>query len=450
MTSSGSEVLVGAASPIALQAKYLVRLTYELPVRYVQWVILGCDPLRRQMFWERLGVLPRPPGQSGRRVIIDANGHGEYNQIHTFLKLFRSRYRDWTIILISWNPEIVELASRNPDVDLACFAPWDVAWVARRYLRALNPRLLICVDQIRFPLLLQASRRLGIRTILVSACLPEVYIGSVHLKKALAFRYYRYLDQICVADEEDRRNYVRIGCDERTVKITGYMKFDLEFLRTSDEESAAFRRALGIGMNEVVWVAGSVRRGEESLVAEAFGKLRESFPNLRLIIAPRYVTDVREVCRVLDAKGFKHVLRTQIVGTLPPDAIVVLDTYGELSKLYAVADVVFIGNSLLSGDEYALGQNLVEPLAHGKPVLFGPFMNKWKVLTRELKEAWSGLEVRCGEELAVSIEQLLGSCDIRQKVERKIQDILERNRPAVQNNFAAVVKLMELDKSRAC
>lgn len=426
-----------------LQVKYVGRLLLELPAHYLKWVVFGQDPLLSKMFWERLGVVPRVPGAMDKRVLIDTNGHGEYNQIHTFVHLFRNRYPDWRVILISWNPEIVELASTNKNLDLVCFAPWDVGWIARRYLRALRPRLLISVDQVRFPFLLKAAHALGVRTILVSACLPEVYIGSTHLKKAIAYGFHRYFDRICVAEEDDRRNYVRIGCEERKVSVTGYMKFDMEFLKTTNEERRLLRTPFGLNGEQIVWIVGSMRRGEEHLVLDAYGRLKERLPEVRLIVAPRYVKDVGEVCRAAAEQGLKYVLRTQIQGPTPGDAVIVLDTYGELGRLYAIADVVFIGNSLYPGDQYALGQNLIEPLVHGKPVLFGPFMNKWKSLTAALKEAWSGLEVRDSAELASNVAHLIQNPGILQRVKQRTEEILERNRMAVTNNFSAVVDLIE-------
>lgn len=434
---------MASRSAALLQAKYVARLMWELPGHYLRWVAFGGDPLLRKMFWERLGIVSVPPGWGDQRVLIDTNGHGEYNQIHTFVHLFRHRYPDWKVILISWNPEIVELASTNKNLDLVCFAPWDVGWIARRYLRALSPRLLISVDQVRFPFLLKVAQAWGIRTILVSASLPEVYIGSIHLKKALAYGFHRYFDRICVAEEDDRRNYVRIGCEERKVSVTGYMKFDMEFLKTTDEERRLLRALLGLNGEEIVWIVGSMRRGEEHLVLDAYGRLKRRFPEVRLIVAPRYVKDVGEVCRVAAEQGLKYVLRTQIQGSTPGDAVIVLDTYGELGRLYSIADVVFIGNSLNPGDQYALGQNLIEPLVHGKPVLFGPFMNKWKPLTAALKEAWPGLEVRDSAELASNIAHLIQSPGTLQRVRQRIEEILERNRMAVTNNFSAVVDLME-------
>jgi 3-deoxy-D-manno-octulosonic-acid transferase len=325
---------------------------------------------------------------------------------------------------------------------MVCFAPWDVAWIARRYFRALAPRLLICVDQVRLPFLLKGATMLGIRAILISASLSEVYIGSVHLKKALAYRFHEYFDRICVADEEDRRNYVRVGCDPAKLRVTGYMKFDTDYLRIGEAERHALRDLLGLARTEVVWIAGSVRRGEERLVMEAYARMRRSHPELRLILAPRYLGDVAEVCRVADEEGLKHIRRTQITGAAPA-AVIVLDTYGELAKLYSVADVVFIGNSLCPGDEYALGQNIVEPLVHDKPVFFGPFMNKWRELTATLKEAWPGLEVRDSAELASNIERLLREPELQARVCARIAEVVEANGAAVENNFRAVAELID-------
>lgn len=426
-----------------LQAKYVGRLLWELPGHYHRWVIRGRAPWGRKMFRERLGIVPAPARRPGRRMLIDTNGHGEYNQVHTFLRLFRSRYPDWAVTLISWNPEIVELASGHPLVDQVVFAPWDVGWIARRALRRLAPGLFVSVDQVRLPFLVRAAKEVGARTILISASFPEVYIDSVHLRKALAFEFPRFFDRICVADAEARRSFLRIGCDEARLRTTGYMKFDVEHLATTEDERRALRQQLGLGDAGPVWLAGSVRRGEERLVLEAYARLRTLVPDLRLILAPRYVTDAEEAGRAATEQGLKWVRRTEIQGAVPDDRVIVIDTYGELAKLYAIADVAFVGNSLSAADRYALGQNLAEPLVHRKPVLFGPHMNKWKALTAELKEAWPGLEVTSAAELVASLAHLLRSRETAARVERKIDEILARNGRAVADNFAAVVELLE-------
>ncbi len=426
-----------------LQLKYVLRVAGELPGNFIRWVVIGEHPLSRKMFWERFGYLPIMPGAPGKRLLLDANGHGEYNQIHTFLKLFKARYRSFAVVLMSWNPEIVELAQKNPHVDLACFAPWDIGWIARRYLCAVKPKALVNVDQVRLPFVVKAAKRLGIRAIVISASLPEVYITSVHLKKPLAYRFYRDFDRICVADDSDRVNYERLGCEPSRLTVSGYMKFDADFLRISDGERATLVRQLGLLDARGIWVAGSVRPGEELLVLDAFAEVRRRLPGVRLVLAPRYVKDVGLTQAGADAHGLPWTLRSAIASPPKPDGIIILDTYGELSKLYGIADVTFIGNSLLSGDRYALGQNIAEPLVHGKPVVFGPHMNKWRKLTSRLKEVWAGLEVHDAAELAECVCRLLDDHELRARVVAHTQTVAAEYGGAVQRNLDEVVALLE-------
>lgn len=403
------------------------------------------EPLRRKMFWERLGFVAPPAGAADARILIDANGHGEYGQVHTFLRQFRERYPAWTVILVSWNPEIVELAGRNPSIDHVVFMPWDVGWIARRFFRALAPKVYVTVDQLRMPAVLRAAKALGVRTMLVSASFPDVYVESEAMKRASAFQFHRDLDRICVADEEARASFRRIGCDADRLRLTGYMKYDLEHLRTTEEDRRALRRSLGVEDGEPIWVAGSVRPGEVHAVVDAYARARRSIPNLRFLLAPRYVPDADGACQAAADHGLAWVRRTALTpgGAAAGDAVIVLDTYGELSRLYAIADVVFVGNSLVPADRYALGQNLAEPLVHGMPVVFGPHMNKWRAVTSLLKDAWPGVEAADSSELATSVVKLLQNTELRTRVQQRVAEVVARNRGAVERNFAALVELIE-------
>ena len=395
------------------------------------------------MFRERLGFVALPAGASAQRILIDANGHGEYGQVHTFVRRFRERYPGWTVILMSWNPEIVELAGHNPMFDHVVFMPWDATWFARRSLRALAPQVFVTIDQFRMPVVLHEAKALGVRTVLVSASFPAVYIDSVHLRKAIAFEFHRDLDRICAADEEARASFLRIGCEPQRLRVAGYMKYDYEHLRTSEAERRDLRRGLGVSDAEPLWVAGSVRPGEIGPVLDAYSEARRALPTLRFLLAPRYIPDATTACELSARQGLRCVRRTEMVAGQNGGGIIVLDTYGELSRLYAAADVVFVGNSLVPADAYALGQNLAEPLVHGKPVVFGPHMNKWRVVTTALKQAWSGLEVANSEQLSAAVVRLLQDAELRARVERRIAEVVALNSGAVERNFAALVELIE-------
>jgi 3-deoxy-D-manno-octulosonic-acid transferase len=150
-------------------------------------------------------------------------------------------------------------------------------------------------------------------------------------------------------------------------------------------------------LTEGLLVAGSVRPGEEPIVIEAYRRVRDKGGDLRLVIAPRFLSQAPAI----EALCAEHGLTCERVSAGAPRAstVVVLDTFGDLPRVYALARFVFLGGTLVQVGT-GLGQNLIEPLAHGAPIFFGPHVNRWAALTRSLTDVYPGLAVTGADELA--------------------------------------------------
>lgn len=185
-------------------------------------------------------------------------------------------------------------------------------------------------------------------------------------------------------------------------------------------------------------IAGSTHRGEEEKVLEAFKKIRQEFPDLLLLIAPRHIERVQEVEGLLREKGWPTVRRTSLGPAsswngLSPKPIVLLDTLGELAHIYTIGTVVFVGGSLVPTG----GQNLLEPAVHHKPVLYGPHVYNFQEVARILGESRGGIQVQDEKELAVQVIDLL-------RRPKQIEELGEKAYRAVVAHQGAAARNLEL------
>lgn len=166
-----------------------------------------------------------------------------------------------------------------------------------------------------------------------------------------------------------------MGADPRRVVVTGNTKFDQTYTDTSPEEIKALRQEMGLGAAGPVLVAGSTHKGEEELLLAAFQQVRDIYPQAALIIAPREILRTEEIIALASKIGQTAVRRTLLLNKpAVGHSIVILDTIGELGKIYGLGDIIFIGGSLIPHG----GHNILEPAAHGKPILVGPHMFNFK------------------------------------------------------------------------
>jgi 3-deoxy-D-manno-octulosonic-acid transferase len=212
--------------------------------------------------------------------------------------------------------------------------------------------------------------------------------------------------------------------------VTGSLKFDsldigaaAGLARSRDRVLRFFR---GSERAPVV-IAASTSRGEEAFVLRAFRKIRDGAPSALLIIAPRHPERFSEVEQLVDASGFTVIRRSELrVDAEPRAEVVVLDTLGELARLYQIGTVVFVGGSLVD----AGGHNILEPAVFGKPIVFGPHMENFAEIAQAFLVNGAARQVRSGEELADALLTLLGDPVQRASLGAAARALVEANRGA--------------------
>jgi len=190
-----------------------------------------------------------------------------------------------------------------------------------------------------------------------------------------------------------------------------------------------FRSSLG--KQDQLLVCGSTHPKEEEIILGAYKRLLPDFPNLKLLLAPRHPERVKQIAKIISKYGFNPVFLSALPSTTHdprPTTVFILDTIGELISLYSVADLVFVGGSLIKKG----GHNILEPAGFGKAVIFGRYMHNFRDIAGLFLERKAALQVQNSEELYVKIKGLLANPDACQLLGRAAEELTFSNRGATQ------------------
>jgi 3-deoxy-D-manno-octulosonic-acid transferase len=311
----------------------------------------------------------------------------------------------------------------GPDVEVV-YTPIDAAGCVRRAFDALHPGRLVIVDGGLWPNFLWTARARGLPVSLVNARLSPRSERRWRRFSFAARPIMELLDLVCVSDAADVARWETLGVPPGRVKRTGSVKFDDQLpspgaTAGGTRQVAALRACLDlltVAPNAPILLAGSTHPGEERAVCEAYVRLRVRFPELFLILAPRHAERARAILAELAVFDLRIAVRSHAVPSAsnPPLArpdVLLLDTTGELRDWYALATLVFIGKSLTAIG----GQNPMEAIAAGMPVLFGPRMDNFRDLAAELLAIGGAQQVDDAASLEAACVRLLADSGARSR-----------------------------------
>lgn len=352
---------------------------------------------------ERLGILPTQIGKGPAGGIwIHAVSVGEVLSVLPLIKQIERRWPGRPLFLSTTSRTGQELARRNREGLAGVFYfPLDWKFAVRRSLDQVRPGLVLILETEIWPNFLHECRRRGI-----PVCLANGRISDRSFRKYRRFRRclswaVSLFDCCCMQDPVDRERIVFLGALPDKVEVCGNLKYEIEPPGQLDAKLTRFRALMQLSSTPFLVVAGSTRNNEEAPVLSAFRLLQRVCPQARLLLAPRHPGRCAEVEQLLTSQGFRFVKRSALSDMVipndgsPPAEVILLDTLGELPVLYALADLVFVGGSLIPWG----GHNLLEPALFRKPVLFGPHMNNFREMARHFMQAEAGIMVQNEVEL---------------------------------------------------
>lgn len=426
-----------------IQLKYSLLPYFCLPWTLVRRVFFGRDKYLKQYFWDKWGALDKGieniVKDAGKVVWIDAASGGEILQVVTFIRRLKEQCPDVKIALSTASDDAYHYARRLSGIDFVFNTPWDFAWVARKVLRRIRPAIFISIEFTRIPLHFKTAQIAGIKTVLLSGLMSCGFQRHPTMDRAYALKYYRYFDFIAVKEKEDWEGFAALGVDRAKIKVLGNMKFDLEELLRGAEQIEDLRNDFQIKAEDKVLLAASVFPPEDEVAADAYVQLKQKINNMRFIIAPRFSKDIPRVIRYLNQCKLSCLCRSELKkAPIDANAVIIVDTFGELKKIYHLADYIFLSGSIHPVNAIGGGKNIVEPLVSKKPIFFGPYMNYWKEIISELKAVYEKCEVRDARELAEGILGLEENPDLRQALRIKAEQLLTQRSGIIQKNVETV------------
>lgn len=425
---------------IRLLYNLFLLLTAPLWLAYVAARLLGGS--WRDRWRERFGFVPVPPPSDKPRIWIHCVSVGETLAAQPVVKLLRQASPNYEIVFSTTTPTGQQTAhdTLRDWVDYFIYFPLDLPFAVRRVLRRVQPRLLILFETELWLNLLAEQKHLGGRVLVLNGRISDRTARRAP-KSRLIYQFMLHcVDFICAQSPTDAARFIALGASPSRVEVCGNTKFD-QALGAVGRDADAWRHELSLPADAPVIVVGSTRAPEEEqLVADAYQQVQRVIPNTCMVLAPRHLERVEEVERLLQGRGWRTHRRSQL--PLPDGQhaqVVIVDTFGELASLYGVADVTVVGGAFAPLG----GQNLFQPLAHGKPVFFGPHTHNFRDIAQLAKAAGVGFEVQTATELAEGILRLLRDPKQREQIAQQASELITKHQGAAQRCVEQVLRWLQ-------
>ncbi|MFO7965626.1 MAG: 3-deoxy-D-manno-octulosonic acid transferase [Desulfobacterales bacterium] len=381
----------------------------------------------------------------GRRIWLHAASVGEVNVAAVIAEELQRLSPESSVFLSTTTETGYGIArERVPAVPLV-YAPVDATFAVKKALSCIKPEMLVCIETEIWPNLIVEAHRTGIKTVMANG---RISVRSCRrYEKILPFfrEILKHMDFFSMIHEEDAERICRIGAPRDRVFVNGNAKYDGLIRNHLRVNLDGIRRIYSLTGDETVIVAGSTRKNEESVVFDAYEKIRRKIPEALLFIAPRHIDRASSIYDLAVERGFDPQLRSGFNGhhARRTANITIMDTIGELAAVYGVSSVAFCGGSLVPLG----GQNLLEAAVWGKPVFYGPYMEDFQE-AKDLVEAAVGdaFLVRSGEELAEKIVFYLMNETKRRDLGRKAKKAVLDHQGAARRHAEGILHLLESDR----
>jgi 3-deoxy-D-manno-octulosonic-acid transferase len=331
-------------------------------------------------------------------------------------------------------------SNASPEIEVM-YSPLDFWPITYAAFNAIRPQCIALVEAEVWPNLVALASARKIPLALVNARLSPRSERRFRKFRRFVSPLFRQLDVVAVPESGDVKRWERLGVDTQRIQHTGSVKFDPDET-AADGQSAPQTVSLPIrdDPDHLVLFGGSTHRGEEEVLARIFLRLRNDFPQLRLFLAPRHVERAAEVRKALERQSLGVKLCSELqVGEPAGTDCLVLDRTGELRRWYAVASVVFVGKSLTAIG----GQNPVEPIQAGKPVVFGPHMENFATLARELVANDAAIQISDESSLEQAVRNLLVDGNRSRQLVQNARRIIDAHRGATERTARLVLDLQK-------
>jgi 3-deoxy-D-manno-octulosonic-acid transferase len=419
-------------------------------------VVLGYLIVRRLFFGKyrqslgpRLGfgirgqVKPRSP----KVIWVQALSVGEVLSAISLIRTLREHLPDYDVV-VTTTTESGQSIARLELTPLNChffYLPLDFWPVVRRMVNGVGASIFVLVETDLWPNLFWCLAGKRTPIVLVNGRLLDRSFPRYWRLRKFFYQALRHINALCMQSQEDARRMRMLGIEAGRIRVTGNLKFDQPLLKKVSDEREEVIRRLGWVPPQFTWIVGSTHPGEEEIILRVYSRLRQHFPELCLVLAPRRQGRFDEVFLLAKQTGWQTRRRSQLPGgRAAPDSVdvLILDTIGELASFYSLGNFAFLGGSLVTFG----GHNPLEAARRGLPVIFGPYMQNFREIAKILTESGGGFQVADETELFLRMERWLASPEECREQGEKARAALLAHQGAVARSVEVIQDLLRVER----
>jgi 3-deoxy-D-manno-octulosonic-acid transferase len=367
---------------------------------------------------------------------------GEIHLLSQVVSAFRNRHPDWACAISTTTDTGYEEAKKRFPGLAVFHYPLDFSWAVRRVLASVQPKLIVLAEGEMWPGFLRHAKAQGIKVAVINGRMsPRSFRRHCRFRRVTGSLLQK-VDLFAVQTLAYASAFRALGIPQERIAVTGSVKYDGVNLDRQNAKTKEIARLLGIGNDELVFVAGSTQDPEEDIALSAWDKCRAAYPNLRLILVPRQRERFDAVANLLASQDRSFIRRSELTKPLEDaDKIILVDTIGELGAIWGLAHIAFVGGSL---DGRRGGQNMIEPAAYGAAVVFGPHVWNFRETASRLVEARAALQIADADSLVDVLRNLLADPAERGQLGVRAQELVKSQQGATERTITCLDTLIEV------
>jgi 3-deoxy-D-manno-octulosonic-acid transferase len=398
----------------------------------------------RRGLGERFGIVPqRIRTESKPSIWIHAVSVGEVLAVSELVRHLRSEYPEHRVAISTTTDTGQMLAASRFGAESVFYFPFDLAFCVKPYFEALQPGLIVIAETEFWPNFLRTANQRGARVAIVNARISDRSLPGYRRWRPLLTHVLRHVDLFLAQTAEDARRLTEIGADQNRVRVGGNLKFDIS-PPPAPAIVAHLRSALAAASAGPILVCGSTVDGEEPILIDAFQSVLARHPAAAMLLAPRHPERFQPVADQLQQSELKFFKRSNWNGESLAGRVLLLDSIGELASLYSLADIAFVGGSLVPRG----GHSILEPAQHGVAILVGPHTENFRDIV-ELFRSRDAVRIVSPAEFTAALTDLLANQAERLALGRRAQETLQSQRGATQFTMDQLRTLFKREDSEA-
>lgn len=417
----------------------LAYMTLHLPRVVKRWLF---EKGYKQRMSESSGKMPkevREKIENKDAIWVHAASVGEIVATNPIVNELRKEFPEATIAVSVVTATGYQMAKQTiTNADGIFYFPLDLNGATKRIINIVKPSIILNVETEIWPNFIRWAKRYDIPMVMVNGRISD---KSILKYKKIAFflkKILRHYSVFCMQSKIDADHIKLMGAEPEKVLILGSTKYDQEYPTVDTVTKHKIIEEYALHDASPVVIAGSTHEGEEEYVFKAFKKVKEKHPKAALILAPRRIARGDDLQMMSEGYGFTTIRRSMMDENHTKKDVIILDTIGELGKLYGMADIVFVGGSLVQTG----GHNILEPAAFGKPIVVGPFMFNFKGIYNLLRRNKACLTVHDQEEMNRVFLKLANNAQMRKEYGENAYEIMRQNQGAARRNVEQVKKVL--------